>query len=478
MSAGNGEGMGAGGNKRTSLQIVHDRDMNGENDLTFGAQSIALDDIPRLVAAEQAREQRPNAARYARGNLTGSEPKVKLVNGHRRDASGGQELEQFATGDGQPRMKRYFSELSGLEYFIVRHIAVLSMEPLLEGHFNQQELLDLIENKRPTFWDRFGKAFKNEKGAKKTKGVFGKPLDQVVERDGADSTDGVGPGALRVPAVVEATVSAMRNMDMSVEGVFRKNGNIRRLKELAEEIDAKGSEAVDLTRETPIQVAALLKKFLRELPDPVLTHKLHRLWITGAKIQDEDRRRRVLHLTCCLLPKVHRDTMEVLFTFLNWAASFHTIDEETGSKMDLHNLATVIAPNLLLPSNKNPEVDSSLLAIETVYSLIECNESMCEVSLHAAIRINWPLLTHGYRSRMTFFLFSAIPTCSKTPPISRPRKSSSDGAKSAKCHKRPCHLVQAESLGRVKAGMRLPRSPKIPTPGRTRALYGMLVLEI
>ena len=70
---------------------------------------------------------------------------------------------------------------------------------------------------------------------------------------------------------------------MSVEGVFRKNGNIRRLRELMEEIDTKGCDAVDLSREGPVQVAALLKKFLRELPDPVLTHKLHRLFIVAAR---------------------------------------------------------------------------------------------------------------------------------------------------------------------------------------------------
>lgn len=76
----------------------------------------------------------------------------------------------------------------------------------------------------------------------------------------------------------------MRNMDMSVEGVFRKNGNIRRLRELSEEIDAKGCDAVDLTRENAVQVAALLKKFLRDLPDPVLTFKLHRLFIAAASM--------------------------------------------------------------------------------------------------------------------------------------------------------------------------------------------------
>lgn len=67
---------------------------------------------------------------------------------------------------------------------------------------------------------------------------------------------------------------------MSVEGVFRKNGNIRRLNVLAESLD-KGDTQVDMSTEGPVQIAALLKKFLRELPDPLLTHKLHRLFVTS-----------------------------------------------------------------------------------------------------------------------------------------------------------------------------------------------------
>jgi hypothetical protein len=70
---------------------------------------------------------------------------------------------------------------------------------------------------------------------------------------------------------------------MSVEGVFRKNGNIRRLKELAEALD-KQSNPPALDDETPVQLAALLKKFLRELPDPLLTSKLQRLWIVSQRI--------------------------------------------------------------------------------------------------------------------------------------------------------------------------------------------------
>lgn len=71
---------------------------------------------------------------------------------------------------------------------------------------------------------------------------------------------------------------------MSIEGVFRKNGNIRRLKELAEALD-KQSNPPSLDEENPVQLAALLKKFLRELPDPLLTSKLQRLWIASQRTQ-------------------------------------------------------------------------------------------------------------------------------------------------------------------------------------------------
>ena len=75
--------------------------------------------------------------------------------------------------------------------------------------------------------------------------------------------------------------------------------------------------------------------------------------------------------------------MEVLFTFLNWVSSFSHVDEESGSKMDIHNLATVITPNILssyVAPGQKTEVDESFLGIEAVHSLIQCNESMCEVS--------------------------------------------------------------------------------------------------
>ena len=97
------------------------------------------------------------------------------------------------------------------------------------------------------------------------------------------------------------------------------------------------------------------------------------------ELTDDDKRRRVFHLLSCLLPKTHRDTMEVIFEFLIWCSSFHTVDEESGSKMDIHNLATVIAPNILYSPSKAPDMDGSFLAIEAVHTLIVCNQEFSMV---------------------------------------------------------------------------------------------------
>jgi hypothetical protein len=280
-----------GAQHRGGMQIVQEREAPADPDhVTIGVNSLALDDIARMAALEQQREQRPNAFRAGGSALLGQD-QPKLQNGHRRDFSGGQQLQNF--GDQRPRT--YFSELSPLEYFKLKGLAVLQLGLLLDdGQYNQGELLDLIETKRSNFWGKigFGKAFKNDKNKpKKDKAVVEKPvsdkatfrqsLELLVDKYGTESTDGVGPGGLKVPVLLQDAITAMRSMDMSIEGVFRKNGNLKALRELQEEIDAKGVEQVDLNTQNPVILANLLKRFLRLMPDPVLTLKLYRLFMVA-----------------------------------------------------------------------------------------------------------------------------------------------------------------------------------------------------
>ncbi len=88
-------------------------------------------------------------------------------------------------------------------------------------------------------------------------------------------------------------------------------------------------------------------------------------------LPNEADRKRLLHLLSVIMPKAHRDTMEVLFVFLKWVASFAHMDAETGSKMDLGNLATVICPSILYSRGRDAVRDESFGAIRVVTALLE-----------------------------------------------------------------------------------------------------------
>lgn len=370
--------------EESALRLVSNS-LDRTTDLLKNEKSLTLDDIPRIVAAEQAREQRPNAFKHH--NSLYQKRQQLLQNPaslHNRVPSG-----NLSQGSGEPPhtvtnyKTKYYSELTKTEHFVLRHIA---MEAFLKtsSQFTKDDLLPLIQTKKQsTFWDKF----KFSAGDKHSKGlnVFGVDLSEVSKRYGVDSELGVGPSQLRIPILVDDVIRALRQKDMSVEGIFRLNGNIKNLRELTEQINALPLKSPAFDKYSAVQLAALMKKWLRELPNPLLTFNLYDLWISSGKQNDAAKCKRILQLTYCMLPRCNRSLLEVLLYFFSWVASFAEIDEETGSKMDTHNLATVIAPNILLSrasatdNGTNQSSDAHFLAIEVVNQLIEMHEELAVI---------------------------------------------------------------------------------------------------
>ncbi|KAH7335392.1 hypothetical protein B0J17DRAFT_669953 [Rhizoctonia solani] len=275
--------------------------------------------------------------------------------------------------------RRMIAELGPLEQLVVKHAAVQSLlrSPIRDA-IDMDELGELLELKKNTFWGKLFKGGKDKQGIKK-KGIFAVPLELLVEREGVDSMLGASRAPVRVPTFVEDIVLAMKQMDMSVEGIFRKNGNIRRMNAVIEAID-RDATTVDFAQDNPVQLAALLKKFLREMPDPLLTYRLYKVWLAVQSVNvSEKEKTRMLHLVTVLLPKAHRDTLEVLFVFLKWVSLFSHVDEETGSKMDLVNLATVITPSILYSKGRDAAREESFMAIGVVTRLLEDQDQFFSV---------------------------------------------------------------------------------------------------
>jgi hypothetical protein len=137
-----------------------------------GNDGITLADIPQLMEAAQAREQHRWLPR------------------------------QSATP--------FVSELSALELAIVRHAALLALSrSALRDQFELDDLYELLEVKKGSFWK---KLFGPGKEKKNVKSVFGVPLELLVEREGVDSMLGASRGALRVPSFIDDVISAMKQM--------------------------------------------------------------------------------------------------------------------------------------------------------------------------------------------------------------------------------------------------------------------------
>lgn len=360
---------------------------NHENDKEKAfnnAKILTLDDISRIVAAEQARELRPNAFIHFK-NLKEEESDLSS----------------------QKRSGKYYSELDEKSLYIVWVISsTLLMNEGLLKESNLKDMIPNFENKdksnsQSKFWNQMKNAMgmKSKKPNTPTSTVLGKPLEELTDKYGILSDLGIGPEKIKIPIILNELISSLRQMDMSVEGIFRKNGNIRRLRELTEAINENPLDMPDLSSENAIQLSALLKKFIRELPDPLLTTKLYDLWMQSVKFEDNIKSEKIISLIYSLLPKYNRNSLEVLLSFLNWTATFSYIENKMGSKMDIHNLSTVIAPNILyMPEYESSNVDVEnkpqvayssdyaqnkgqyhFLAIELIDFLIKHNEEMAIV---------------------------------------------------------------------------------------------------
>ncbi|KAI9014938.1 hypothetical protein BC832DRAFT_177906 [Gaertneriomyces semiglobifer] len=175
------------------------------------------------------------------------------------------------------------SELSALDHWAVRQLAAQAVHPLLGGHFTLNELMDIASARKQSVWARMVDAIK--KPAKVKEGVFGVPLEVLFEKYSVDSDLGPGAGQVRIPLLLDKCIRTLQKSDLGVEGIFRKNGNIRGLTTLSADLD-RDPLTIDLSQENPVQVAALMKKFFRELPEPLLTFKLHRLFIATQSTLD------------------------------------------------------------------------------------------------------------------------------------------------------------------------------------------------
>lgn len=104
-----------------------------------------------------------------------------------------------------------------------------------------------------------------------TSGLFGRELADVILESG-------------IPAIVEDCIAWIEAHALDEEGLFRIPADPKELKKLREMYDAAPKTHFDLKKENPSphSVAALLKMYLREIPEPLLLYRFYETFIKVA----------------------------------------------------------------------------------------------------------------------------------------------------------------------------------------------------
>ncbi|XP_061332837.1 protein FAM13A isoform X2 [Pezoporus flaviventris] len=143
-----------------------------------------------------------------------------------------------------------------------------------------------------------------------------------------------------IPIVVWNIVEYLTQHGMTQEGLFRVNGSMKMVEQLR--LQYERGEEVELVKDGDVYSAAsLLKLFLRELPDGIITSALHPRFIqlyqdARNDMQKEHNLKELLKE----LPDAHYCLLKYLCQFLIKVAEHHI-----ENRMNLCNLATVFGPN-------------------------------------------------------------------------------------------------------------------------------------
>ncbi|XP_077925080.1 protein FAM13A isoform X2 [Halichoerus grypus] len=142
-----------------------------------------------------------------------------------------------------------------------------------------------------------------------------------------------------IPAIVGTIVEYLVKHGLTQEGLFRVNGNVKVVEQLRCKFES--GAPVELGRDGDVcSAASLLKLFLRELPESVVTSTLHPRFVQLFRDDRNDAQESSLRDLIEELPDTHYCLLKYLCQFLTKVAKHHV-----QNRMNVHNLATVFGPN-------------------------------------------------------------------------------------------------------------------------------------
>ncbi|XP_034393167.1 rac GTPase-activating protein 1 [Cyclopterus lumpus] len=152
-----------------------------------------------------------------------------------------------------------------------------------------------------------------------------------------------------IPLLVVHCVSEIEQRGLHEAGLYRLSGADRTVKDLKEKFLRSKTVPVLSKVDDINAVTGLLKDFLRNLKEPLLTFRLNRTFMEAAEVSDDDNSIALMYQTISDLPQPNRDTLAFLVLHLQRVAV------SLDTKMNISNLARVFGPTIVGHAVPNPD---------------------------------------------------------------------------------------------------------------------------
>ncbi|KAM9458988.1 unconventional myosin-IXb-like isoform 1-T1 [Salvelinus alpinus] len=167
-----------------------------------------------------------------------------------------------------------------------------------------------------------------------------------------------------IPMVLLMMLEHVEMNGLYTEGLYRKSGSASHARELHQLLETN-PETATLENYSIHTMTGLVKRWLRELPDPLLTYRLYKDFLHAVELPEQSERLRAVYQKLDELPSANFKTLERLVFHLVRVAK-----EEEHNRMSANSLAIVFAPCIL----RSQDTTDPFLVLKDVSKTTTCVE--------------------------------------------------------------------------------------------------------
>uniref|UniRef100_A0A672NLQ3 Arf-GAP with Rho-GAP domain, ANK repeat and PH domain-containing protein 3-like n=1 Tax=Sinocyclocheilus grahami TaxID=75366 RepID=A0A672NLQ3_SINGR len=213
-----------------------------------------------------------------------------------------------------------------------------------------------------------------------------------------------------IPIIVDSCIAFITQYGLGHEGIYRKNGAKSRIKLLMEEFRKDARNVKLRIGDNFIEdVTDVLKRFFREIDDPIFMADLHPFWREAAKIPQKPQRLDRYKELIRGLPRVNRTTLAALISHLYRVQKCADLNQ-----MCTKNLSLLFAPSLFQTDGKGAH------EVKIIEDLINNYLYIFDIELEISLITTWrdTQLSQAGDLIIEVYLEEKLPDCCITLKVS------------------------------------------------------------